>query len=159
MQKCYKCKLNKEIASFNKDTNRYTGVRRICKSCESKKNREKFLKNRDKILKRNRDYKKTEVGGFNHRKSNQKRRVLLKDKGNFTKEEWNNLLKISKNRCYCCKIKFSKKVKATIDHILPISLGGNNYIENIQPLCQSCNSKKQTQHIKYLGRKLIKNNL
>jgi len=149
MQKCYKCKLNKELKSFNKDTSRYTGIRRICKSCEKIRNQKRFLENREIILKRNSDYKKTEIGSFNHRKSNEKRRITIKDRGDFSKKDWDNLLKLSKNRCYCCKIKFGKKIKATIDHILPISLGGSNYIENIQPLCQSCNSKKQTQNIKY----------
>jgi 5-methylcytosine-specific restriction endonuclease McrA len=30
----------------------------------------------------------------------------------------------------------------TIDHILPRSLGGKDNIENLQPMCNTCNAKK-----------------
>ena len=53
-------------------------------------------------------------------------------------EEWFDLCEKYDNKCLCC----GRKAKLTIDHIVPIRKGGNSLIENLQPLCKRCNSKK-----------------
>ena len=58
--------------------------------------------------------------------------------GKHSFEEWKTLCQKFNWRCAKC----NKKRKLTKDHINPLSLGGTDYIENIQPLCHSCNSKK-----------------
>jgi len=40
-------------------------------------------------------------------------------------------------------------IKLTHDHVKPIVMGGENTIENSQPLCRSCNSKKKDKWIDY----------
>src|SRR3990167_1305918 len=74
---------------------------------------------------------------------NHKRRVRLSEarlKGNFTKEELKNLIQKSTN-CKICNVSFLE-VKHVIDHIFPLSLGGDNSLKNIQLLCNRCNSSK-----------------
>jgi len=61
--------------------------------------------------------------------------------GNFTFKEWENKLKEFNNCCAYCKKPLNEN-EITIDHKIPLSRGGTNYIENLVPSCMSCNSKK-----------------
>lgn len=66
--------------------------------------------------------------------------------------EWEMLKKQYGFMCPCCKKKepFIGRFKSlTEDHIIPLSKGGSDYIENIQPLCQRCNCEKHTKIIKF----------
>lgn len=66
--------------------------------------------------------------------------------GEFTFAEWELLLKQYGNICPRCK---KECQNFTVDHIIPISKGGSNFIENIQPLCRSCNSSKKANATYY----------
>lgn len=97
------------------------------------------IKNRDKILLRN-----------------AKRRALKKGaEGSHTLKEWETLKAQYNYTCPCCKNKEpfenQKYKNLTIDHIIPLIKGGSHNIENIQPLCQSCNSSKNSKIIKYIN--------
>lgn len=68
--------------------------------------------------------------------------------GYYTPEEW-RVLKTQYNfKCLCCG-KQEPSIKLTVDHIIPLSKGGSNKIDNIQPLCGSCNSRKGAKTIDY----------
>jgi len=63
--------------------------------------------------------------------------------GDYSISEWINLKIIMNNHCLNC---WKTDTKLTIDHIIPITKGGTNYIDNIQPLCKSCNSSKNNKY-------------
>jgi 5-methylcytosine-specific restriction endonuclease McrA len=68
--------------------------------------------------------------------------------GVITPSEWNNLKIQYDHTCLCCG-KREPEIKLTLDHVYPISLGGRNVIENAQPLCKPCNSRKNIKCIDY----------
>jgi hypothetical protein len=78
------------------------------------------------------------------------RRVVrkLENGGNHSLGEWDTLKAQYNWTCPACKRK-EPEIKLTEDHIIPLVKGGSDNIENIQPLCRSCNSKKKVQVIKY----------
>lgn len=70
-------------------------------------------------------------------------------KGSFTPTEWFALKERCQFMCLCCKEQ-EPTITLAADHIIPLSRGGNNDIFNIQPLCQSCNSRKYTKAIDFM---------
>lgn len=64
-------------------------------------------------------------------------------KGTHTDDEWEAVKEACASRCVRCGAQ-GKLVK---DHIVPIYQGGSDSIENLQPLCPSCNSAKGPEAI------------
>jgi 5-methylcytosine-specific restriction endonuclease McrA len=122
-----KCACGKQLASY---------VAKQCKKCIGVNSRGPL----------NRGWKGGKENKLMH---NRNRRVLkLNSKGSHTLEEWEQLKLKYHYMCLCCK-KQEPFITLTEDHILPLSVGGGNNIENIQPLCRSCNSRKHASAIDY----------
>ncbi len=65
--------------------------------------------------------------------------------GSISGGELKALYERYKGTCLCC----GARGPLTADHIVPVSQKGSNTIENIQPLCMNCNSKKGAKTIDY----------
>jgi 5-methylcytosine-specific restriction endonuclease McrA len=65
--------------------------------------------------------------------------------GHFTGPEWAALKERWGNVCLSCR----KRRMLTPDHVIPLCDGGSDGIDNIQPLCRNCNSRKWRRHTDY----------
>lgn len=169
-KKCSKCGEIKNKEDFKKNAS-------LCKECHKKYNLQWQKENREKHREYQRKYREANVEKVREfvkswitkfpekyresvrkssRKNQDKRTALqnnrrfrqIENGGKITREEWKELKERYGHTCLRCKRK-EPEIKLTLDHVLPLSLGGKNFIENAQPLCLSCNSSKGGKHIDY----------
>lgn len=96
--------------------------------------------NREKITKAKHKY--YQENKMIYRLQNQKRKALKKQVGGaLSKGIAEKVLALQKGKCRICKSKLIAK-NFHLDHIVPISKGGQNIDSNIQILCPTCNLSK-----------------
>lgn len=70
------------------------------------------------------------------------RRRYREATGTISERDWQRLINRYGNCCAYCG---ERCEKVTLDHVVPLSRGGNNTIGNALPACQSCNSSKHSK--------------
>lgn len=164
MKTCKDCKLEKEDFDFHKSKNNKNGLSTACKFCynirnqksktkiSNEKKQQNLQKRRDTYKKDNKIKEYSRIWKQNKRKfdpnwNTTNKRVYRARKygagGSHTEKQWQELLKQCNYQCVCCMA----STKLTRDHITPVTSNGSDNIENIQPLCKSCNSSKGNRKI------------
>ena len=102
--------------------------------------RRRYQEHRDQILEYTRRYAREHLEAYRiHR---QKRRAAIRGSdGCFTVAEFRLLCEVCENRCFYC----GEVLPLGPDHVVPLSKGGGNGIENIVPSCAICNKRKGTR--------------
>jgi 5-methylcytosine-specific restriction endonuclease McrA len=128
-KRCRKCKEWTPVSEF-------TWSSKQCIKCRNARTNRWRSNNTERV----REIDKVHTGNYRSQKRG--------NGGRITADEWNALKKHYNYTCLCCKRR-EPEIRLSLDHVIPISKGGPNTIENVQPLCDSCNSKKHAKTIDY----------
>lgn len=167
---CKHCGQVLELQHFYKHAYNKDRLMNVCKACHNKrcrlieqrtKDRRKayrdkyYQANPEKYRQRSRNYRaanpeKVRQGYENWRKADplrdkirHHRRRALKQKVLSFKVTAKEMRNIKSQPCIYC----GSREKICIDHIVPLSRGGNNSIGNYAPACLKCNSSKKNKFI------------
>lgn len=104
-----------------------------------------YEENRDAIIARASQYQRDNPEKTRLR--NAKRRLLFTKDNTITKPQMKQLMSYQNSQCACCSSPIGIKPRDHhLDHIIPLALGGENVISNIQYLCQFCSNMKADKH-------------
>lgn len=148
MRSCTKCNEEKPLDQFPKQKGRPQGRRPDCKSCHAKYRRAHYAKRREKHRQYQREYVNRNLEVVKSR--NRQKRARWRSKNRESHRQEARRRHLGKNDL---AIEFADVLRRDpcsycgsqnehIDHIDPISRGGESVWQNLTSACQSCNNKK-----------------
>lgn len=142
---CKQCRQIKSLQNYTKDKTRRDGYKELCKACRTIKQKEWALKNPNfakSWFRKNPNYlTQWRIENFWYSVDQASRHRARKygcKEFVITKKNYRHLFS---QRCVICGL----DENPTIDHIIPLSRGGQHSIGNLQLLCMSCNSRKHNK--------------
>jgi 5-methylcytosine-specific restriction protein A len=158
---CPKGKHYVVLSGFSSSASSKDGLQGYCKDCSKKYQNKYYQETKPTRLKyhrsKKRKAKRKELMAAWHLENPEANRTYRArqralEEGvegpNYTPEEWRAICIEYEYHCLCC-MKQEPEIKLDADHVIPLHKGGNNSIDNIQPLCGTCNKKKGTKAIDY----------
>lgn len=130
---CSNCKKELSLNSFYKDSRSSDGKQSVCKICQNKQRSDSYKLHRalgDSV------YWDGRAMSINARV---KHRHKCKDK--ITGEQLYLKFRQQKKKCFYCGRRLNHK-DVVVDHVLPLSKGGDNVIQNVVISCAICNRIK-----------------
>lgn len=107
---------------------------------------ERYVAEREKRLLYASEYGKARPHVGHAASARRKARVVAAGGPGVSSSDWLALCIRHDNRCYYCQ----QRKPLTMDHVVPLSRGGQHSIGNLLPACSSCNSSKRTRFLSEL---------
>lgn len=111
-----------------------------CRSASIRRREQSDPTRRLAARERARRYSKTERYRFSQINHKSLRRQVERA-GSVTPDQWADQIKLFGNQCAYCP----SCGPLTMDHVIPLSKGGQHSIDNVVPACKPCNSSKNNE--------------
>lgn len=141
-KQCTTCKIIKPLNEFSNSKRGRLGKSAYCKPCASEYQKKYLPKEIRKLKTRKYRNDNREWWRTLHRINQFNRRSKIKAQSDNTVTPDFVKLIYNKKKCYYCNEHTPKKYR-TLDHKIPLNLGGLHSIHNIVMACLSCNSTKR----------------
>lgn len=110
---------------------------------------------KERVKEYGKGYYATPQGKAVRSNSNAKRRATIGDQ-EISKEGWLEVMRSNNWKCIYCGETLTEKTRS-IDHLVPLNLGGKHIKDNLVPSCRVCNSSKQDKLLtNWLGFETLK---
>ena len=134
MKRCPRCKRVLPLDQFTSDRSRKDELCYLCRECKRLDTREYYKRHPEAIVKQSRLYRSRhpEIANARSRRWNHEHR-----RGYSVAA----ILELYGDKCHLC----SKEILPehfSVDHVIPLSLGGSDELSNLRPAHRSCNSSK-----------------
>lgn len=165
---CIKCDKAKPLDEFHRNPRTSDGRQSSCKVCHKEYYRQWYKENKERRLGLARKWRQDNREHHNRLKRrwwrnnrdtaremernwcrNNPEKISAKDNrrrarkaeapgDGVTSKQWEAILDFCGEKCLAC----GTTDDITMDHIVPLDMGGAHDVRNIQPLCRSCNASK-----------------
>ncbi len=147
MKECTTCGVRKPLDDFNRNCTRKDGRLEQCRLCKAAADRKRYHApdglERAKRIKKDTEYSKRKSVRFSRKAgSANKQAVLYNLPGRLLSSEVMGLFLSHSYSCYYCGKQSTDPKEMTLDHVVPMSRGGDNHISNCVPACWDCNLSK-----------------
>jgi 5-methylcytosine-specific restriction endonuclease McrA len=145
---CTRCLHYQPLSSFNKSILRHDGFRSACKTCHAREQRKQNTEKPELLKARNERYKTAHPFrvDVHHANIRAKRCGAL---STITAQEWEDKVRSLNFVCQLCGVITTLDRQQfntlSLEHVLPLSRGGANTIENAVPACTACNQSKSNR--------------
>jgi len=109
----------------------------------AEKNRQYNINNKKQLARKKRQYY---LKNPNISTNSRARRLKIIGSSEISTAEWKDIMELCDWRCIYCGVPLTK-INRSVDHILPLSKGGQHNKRNLVPVCRLCNSSKNDKFL------------